>query len=79
MQPKGNQTPHKISYYIHPAIAPDIQAINRFLLQHEQSVNVIFSHGQFLDVLPYRAPKGFALGWAAEHYDFFNSIQHPAA
>ena len=66
MQPKGNQTPHKISYYIDPAVAPDIQEINRFLLQHEQSVNVIFSHGQFLDVLPYRASKGFALRWAAE-------------
>ena len=69
MQPKGNQTPYKISYYIDPAVAPDIQEINRYLLQHEQSVNVTFSHGQFLDVLPYRASKGFALRWAAEQLD----------
>jgi len=143
LQPKVNQTPYKISYFIDPNVAPDIQEINRYLLQHEHSVNVTFSHGQFLDVLPYRASKGFAIRWAAEqlgiplenmlvaggsgadedmmrgntravvvgnrheeelseladieniyfakrafaagiieateHYDFFNSIQHPAA
>ena len=65
-QPKENQGAHKLSYYIDPAIAPDIQEINRLLLQHEQNANVIFSHGQFLDILPYRASKGFALRWAAE-------------
>lgn len=69
LQPKSNQTLYKLSYYIDPAVAPDIQEINRYLLQHEQSVNVIFSHGQFLDVLPYRASKGYALRWAAEQLD----------
>jgi sucrose-phosphate synthase len=69
MQPKKFQTPFKISFYIDPAVAPDVQEINRFLLQHEHSVNVIFSHGQFLDVLPYRASKGYALRWAAEQLD----------
>lgn len=69
MQPKKFQTSFKISFYIDPAIAPDVQEINRFLLQHEHTVNVIFSHGQFLDVLPCRASKGFALRWAAEQLD----------
>jgi len=69
MQPKNCQTIYKISYFIDPAIAPDIQEINRMLLQHEQTVNVIFSHGQFLDILPYRASKGLALRWAAEQLD----------
>ncbi len=69
LQPKHCQTPYKLSYYIDPAIAPDIQEINRMLLQHEQTVNVIFSHGQFLDILPYRASKGLALRWAAEQLD----------
>ena len=69
MQPKSCQTAYKISYYIDPAIAPDIQEINRMLLQHEQTVNVIFSHGQFLDIIPYRASKGLALRWAAEQVD----------
>ena len=69
LQPKNCQATYKISYYIDPLIAPDIQEINRILLQHEQTVNVIFSHGQFLDILPYRASKGLALRWAAEQLD----------
>jgi len=66
MQPKDCQSPYKLSYFVNPDIAPDIHEINRLLLQHEQTVNVIYSHGQFLDILPYRASKGFALRWAAE-------------
>lgn len=69
MQPKKLQTPFKISFYINPDVAPDTAEISRFLMQHEHSVNVIFSHGQFLDVLPYRASKGYALRWAAEQLD----------
>jgi len=69
MQPKNCQTPFKLSYYIDPAVAPDVQEINRFLLQNEQSVNVTFSHGQFLDILPCRASKGYALRWAAAQLD----------
>ena len=69
MQPKQHQGTHKLSYYINPAIAPDIVEIKRLLLQHEHNVNVIFSHGQFLDILPYRASKGFALRWVAEQLD----------
>ncbi|MCF7821120.1 MAG: glycosyltransferase [Mariprofundaceae bacterium] len=66
LQPKNCQTSYKISFFIDPAIAPDVHEINRLLSQHEQTVNVIFSHGQFLDILPYRASKGYALRWAAE-------------
>jgi len=69
MQPKNCQTTFKISYYIDPAIAPDIQQINRLLLQEEQTVNVILSHGKFLDIIPYRASKGYALRWAATQLD----------
>ena len=69
MQPKENQGTHKLSYYIDTAIAPGIVEIKRLLLQHGQNVNVIFSHGQFLDILPYRASKGFALRWMAEQLD----------
>ena len=69
MQPKNCQSRFKISYYIDPTVAPSIQDINRLLLQQEQSVNVNFSHGQFLDILPHRASKGYALRWAAEQLD----------
>jgi len=69
LQPKNSQTSYKISYYIDPSVSPDIKEINKILLQYEQTVNVIFSHGQFLDIIPYRASKGFALRWAAEQLD----------
>ena len=65
MQPRSCQGPFKLSYYIDPEIAPGIHEIKKMLLQHEQNVNVIFSFGQFLDVVPCRASKGFALRWAA--------------
>ena len=65
MQPKQCQNPFKASYYIDPAVAPDIHAIKKSLLKQEQTVNAIFSFGQFLDILPCRASKGFALRWTA--------------
>ena len=40
------------------------------MLRNEQAVNVIFSFGQFLDVLPVRASKGLALRWCAEQFGF---------
>lgn len=69
MQPKNYQSAFKISYYIDPAVA-DIQEIRQALLRNEQAVNVVFSFGQFLDVLPVRASKGLALRWCAEQLGF---------
>lgn len=69
MQPKSNQSAFKLSYFIDPA-ATDVNAIRRLLLRNEQAVNVIFSFGQFLDVLPVRASKGLALRWCAEKFGF---------
>ena len=40
--------------------------INNLLHQHEQSVNVVLSFGQYIDVVPVRSSKGFALRWFAE-------------
>ena len=65
MQSRHCQNKFKVSYYIDPSVAPDIHAIKKALLQQEQTVNAIFSFGQFLDVVPCRASKGFALRWAA--------------
>ena len=69
MQPRRYQSAFKISYYVDPAVA-DIQNIRQILLRNEQAVNVIFSFGQFLDVLPVRASKGLALRWCAEQLGF---------
>lgn len=69
MQPKNYQSAFKISCYIDPAVA-DVQEIRQVLLRNEQAVNVIFSFGQFLDVVPARASKGLALRWCAEQLGF---------
>jgi len=66
LQDKQNQGQFKISYFIDTNQAPDIQEIRQLLLQDDQTVNTIFSFGQYLDVVPIRASKGLALRWCAE-------------
>ncbi len=67
-QGKEEQGRFKISYYIDPRVAPSLEEINRLLHQGDQTVNVTLSFGQFLDVLPIRASKGFAVRWFADQW-----------
>jgi sucrose-phosphate synthase len=60
-QPKTEQRLHKISYYYDAATAPDVREIQRLLRINDLHANVIFSHQEFLDLLPIRASKGQAL------------------
>ena len=69
LQAKIEQSRYKISYYYDAAKAMDIEDIRQLLLQHEQTVNVVFSFGQFLDIVPVRASKGLALRWYAEQWE----------
>ncbi|MDX9987733.1 HAD family hydrolase [Thiothrix unzii] len=69
LQAKRDQSRFKISYFINPEIAPDIQQINSLLHQEGQAVNVVQSFGQFLDIIPVRASKGLALRWVADQRD----------
>jgi len=69
LQPAEEQGPFKISYYIDPAEAPTLEEINSLLHQYEQNVNAFLAFGQFLDIIPARASKGFALRWFAEQWD----------
>ena len=66
LQPKPEQSKYKISYYYDPAIAPDVNEILHLLYTYDQSVNVVLAFGQYLDIVPARASKGFALRWFAE-------------
>ena len=65
LQPKEEQRLHKISYYYDPERAPAVAEIVRHLRVHDLHANVIFSHGEFLDLLPIRASKGLALRYLA--------------
>ncbi len=68
-QPKVEQSRFKISYYYDPEKAPDVDELQRLLAQAELSVNVIQSFGEFLDILPIRASKDFALRYVAQRWD----------
>ena len=68
-QPKSELSRFKLSYYIDPTHAPDMDEINRLLHQNEQTANTYLSFGQFLDIVPVRASKGFALRWCADQWD----------
>jgi sucrose-phosphate synthase len=68
LQPKTEQSRFKVSYYYDPEQAPTIDEINRLLHQEEQTVNVVLSFGQFLDILPIRASKGLALRYVADRW-----------
>ena len=67
-QPKVEQSRFKISYFIDPDNAPCLEEIGSLLHQEEQTVNTFLSFGQFLDVLPVRASKGFALRYFADQW-----------
>lgn len=69
LQPKEQQSKHKVSYFYDPSCAPSIEEIKSILLQNEQTVNVVLSFGQFLDILPVRASKGYAIRWIAQQRD----------
>ncbi len=69
LQAKQEQSTYKISYFYDPSLAPTVEEIKRILLQNEQTVNVILSFGQFLDIVPVRASKGYALRWFAQQWD----------
>ena len=64
-QPKTEQALHKIAYYYDEKLAPSQEEIVTLLRQHEVTANVIFSFGQFMDVIPSRASKGQALRYVA--------------
>jgi sucrose-phosphate synthase len=69
LQPRAEQSRFKISYYIDPTEAPGVDEIHRLLHAHDQSANIFQSFGQYLDILPVRASKGFALRWVASQWD----------
>jgi sucrose-phosphate synthase len=69
LQEKKAQSRFKISYYVDAAVAPSLEEIREMLLEEEQTVNVILSFGQFLDILPIRASKGFALRYVADRWN----------
>ena len=74
LQDKTEQSQFKISYYIDQKKAPSLDEITRLLHKNDQTVNVMLSFGQFLDIIPIRANKGYAMRWVADKYEI--PIEH---
>ena len=68
-QPKLEQSHFKVSYYYDAALAPSEEEIIKLLRQNEITANVLFSFGQFMDVVPTRASKGQALRYVAQRLE----------
>lgn len=69
LQARVEQSHYKVSYFYDVAKAPAVDEIRQLFLHHEQTLNVVFSFGQYLDIIPVRASKGLALRWYAEQWD----------
>lgn len=59
-QEEDTQRKYKVSYYTSD-VPQNLKKVNDILIQNKIRANVIFSHGQYLDILPYRASKGKAI------------------
>lgn len=67
-QEKENQRKFKISYYCDDN-AKNLNKVRDLLLKNKIKCNLIFSHGQYLDILPYRASKGKAIRYLAYRWN----------
>jgi len=67
LQPKSEQTPFKISYYLNKDVT-DLQHINGILRQEDESAHTQLSFNKYLDILPMRASKGMALRYVADRW-----------
>ena len=68
-QEAEGQRSHKISYYLEEK-EDRLQTIREELKRHRLRCQIIFSHGQFLDILPIRASKGKAIDYLRYKFDF---------
>ena len=69
LQPRRELSRYKLSYFYNPELGPSVEEIASLLRSHEQSVNLLASFGQYIDIVPVRASKGSALRWFSEHWD----------
>jgi sucrose-phosphate synthase len=67
-QEEKNQRKFKISYYTSEN-PENIKNIKETFVKNKIKANVIFSHGQYLDILPYRASKGKAIRYLAYRWN----------
>ncbi len=67
-QEEENQRKFKLSYYLQNN-PNHLNTIKETLQKNKMKCNVIYSHDQFLDILPYRASKGRAIRYLAYRWN----------
>ena len=70
LQPARDQREFKLSYFVDPAEWPGGREIRRRLKERGLSASLIYSHHEFLDLLPIRASKGRAIQYLAHRWGF---------
>ncbi|SEF42259.1 HAD-IIB family hydrolase [Nitrosomonas ureae] len=69
LQPAVNQRKFKLSYNVVSEKMPSLHDLYRLLREHRLHARLIYSHDQFLDVLPVRASKGHAIRYLAYKWE----------
>ena len=67
LQEPDNQRKFKISYYMEDKDG-QLQKVHDALSEAKLRYNLIYSHGQFLDILPHRASKGKAIRYLSHKW-----------
>jgi len=67
-QDADEQLATKVSYFYDANEVPTVAEIRRHLRSKRLHANVIFSHGQHLDIVPVRVSKGWAVRYVAEKW-----------
>lgn len=69
-QPKSEQNPYKISYYLAQAVVDEIlPKLKASLLARGYEIRLIYSAGQDLDLLPQNSTKGLAVQFLRRKWD----------
>ncbi len=67
-QEEETQRKFKISYYTSD-VKKNLELVRETLIKNRIKANIIFSHGQFLDILPFRASKGKAIRYLSYRWN----------
>ncbi len=68
-QEAEGQRSYKISYYLEEK-EDRLNLVHKSIEKHKIRCKIIYSHGQFLDILPIRASKGKAIDYLRYKYEF---------
>jgi sucrose-phosphate synthase len=70
LQPEQDQREFKVSYFVDPHEWPGAREIRKRLKERGLAASLIYSHHEFLDLLPVRASKGRAIQYLVRRWGF---------